>query len=82
MAQARSGVSVARRRLLQAMLAGIASLPCALRAQAPRIPIADMHSHYGMITRRMADAGLAGDMRNRRVAHGNHARVLKSVLRV
>jgi len=63
-----AGAGITRRRLLQAALAGIASLPCALRAQAPRIPIADMHSHYGMISRKMADSGLAEDMRNQRVA--------------
>lgn len=60
--------SVTRRRLLQAALAGIAAAPSALRAQAPRIPLADMHSHYGMITRKMADSGLADEMRNQRVA--------------
>ena len=40
----------------------------ALRAQAPLVPIADVHSHYGMIMRRMADSGLAAEMRSRRVA--------------
>jgi membrane dipeptidase len=38
------------------------------RAQAQRIPIADMHSHYGMITRRVGESGLARDMRDQRVA--------------
>jgi membrane dipeptidase len=37
------------------------------RAQQP-VPIADMHSHYGMIQRKLADSGLAEDMRARRVA--------------
>lgn len=58
-----------RRRLLQAAGALIAAGPLAARAQ-PRspIPIADMHSHYGMFTRRMAESGLAADMRRERVA--------------
>jgi len=58
---------VNRRRLLQAAIALLASAPLAPRAQQ-RIPIADMHSHYGMITRHIADSGLAEDMRSQRVA--------------
>lgn len=57
-----------RRRLLQALGACIASVPVTLRAQQPPIPLADMHSHYGMISRKLADSGLAEDMRNQRVA--------------
>ncbi len=57
-----------RRRVLQAALALAAAGPLAARAQQPRIPIADMHSHYGMILRRFADSGFAEDMRNERVA--------------
>ncbi len=57
-----------RRRLLQAALAFLASAPHALRAQQPPVPIADMHSHYGMITRKIADSGLADDMRSHRIA--------------
>lgn len=52
-------------------MAGLTLTPCALRAQPlqnSRVPIADVHSHYGMITRKMADSGLADDMRNQRVA--------------
>ena len=56
-----------RRRMLQAALACLASVPLGPRAQQ-RIPIADMHSHYGMITRKLADSGLADDMRSQRVA--------------
>ena len=35
--------------------------PSAALAQA-KTPIADVHSHYGMVTRTMADSGLAADM--------------------
>jgi membrane dipeptidase len=56
-----------RRRVLQAAIALLASGPFAARAQQ-RVPIADMHSHYGMITRKGADSGLAEDMRSQRVA--------------
>jgi len=59
-----------RRRLLQAalaLLAGRAPLAGA-QQQQQRIPIADMHSHYGMVTRTMASSGLAEDMRSQRVA--------------
>ena len=57
-----------RRRLLRATVALLTSAPCALRAQQQRTPIADMHSHYGMITRRSGESGLARDMRSQRVA--------------
>lgn len=60
-------VDASRRRALQAGLALLAAGPLAARGQS-RIPIADMHSHYGMITRRLADSGLAEDMRGQRVA--------------
>lgn len=59
--------SLARRRVLQAAAALLAAGPLAARAQQ-RVPIADMHSHYGMITRKIADSGLAEDMRSQRVA--------------
>jgi len=58
---------VNRRRALQAALALLASGPFAARAQQ-RMPIADMHSHYGMILRRFADSGFAEEMRSERVA--------------
>jgi membrane dipeptidase len=51
-----------RRRLLKAAAALLAAGPLAARGQA-RVPIADMHSHYGMITRRSGESGLADDMR-------------------
>jgi len=38
-----------------------------VRAQ-PRLPIADVHSHYGMVTRTLAGSGLADDLRQQRVA--------------
>ena len=58
---------VSRRRMLQAALACLASIPFAVRAQQ-RFPIADMHCHYGMITRKLAESGFADDMRTQRVA--------------
>jgi membrane dipeptidase len=63
---ARPGVS--RRRVLQAAIALLASRSFAAGAQQRPVPIADMHSHYGMITRRMANSGLAEDMRGQRIA--------------
>jgi tetratricopeptide (TPR) repeat protein len=59
-----------RRLLLRAALPALglgALAPLAARA-APAVPIADMHSHYGMITRAMRRSGLAEDMRAERVA--------------
>ncbi len=57
-----------RRRLLKAVATLAIASPFAVRAQSPRVPITDMHSHYGMLSRRMANSGLAGDMREQRVA--------------
>src|SRR5262249_62198482 len=57
-----------RRRFMQAAVGLLVAGPHALRAQPQRIPIADMHSHYGMIRRRVGEAGLASDMRDQRVA--------------
>jgi membrane dipeptidase len=62
------GGGARRRRLLQAAIAALLPVPHALRAQPERVPIADMHSHYGMITRKLAESGLAQDMRSQRVA--------------
>ena len=59
-----------RRLLLRAALPALgfaAWSPLAARA-APPVPIADMHSHYGMITRAMRRSGLAEDMRAQSVA--------------
>lgn len=63
-----AGPGVSRRRVLQAAIALLAAGPYAVRAQQQRVPIADMHSHYGMIKRRMPNSGLAEDMRANRVA--------------
>ncbi|HVE53440.1 MAG TPA: membrane dipeptidase [Ramlibacter sp.] len=41
--------------------------PTCARAQQ-RVPIADMHSHFGMISRRMADSGFAQELRTHGVA--------------
>jgi membrane dipeptidase len=56
-----------RRRFLQAGAALLASQAWPSFAQK-RVPIADMHSHYGMITRRSGESGLADDMRANGVA--------------
>jgi membrane dipeptidase len=56
-----------RRGALRAGLALLAAGPFTARAQQ-RVPIADMHSHYGMISRQMPFSGLAQDMRAERVA--------------
>jgi membrane dipeptidase len=56
-----------RRALLKATLALVAAGPGAVRAQA-RVPIADMHSHYGLISRQFGRAPLADEMRNAGVA--------------
>ncbi|HEY6511204.1 MAG TPA: membrane dipeptidase [Burkholderiaceae bacterium] len=63
----RAGRGLARRRLLQAAGAWLAVGVGAVRAQ-PRLPIADLHSHYGLITRSLATSGLADDLRQQRVA--------------
>ena len=67
-----------RRLLLSAAWPALASCPLVLgplalgplaaRAAAPAVPIADMHSHYGMITRQMRGSRLAEEMRAERVA--------------
>jgi len=56
-----------RRRLLQAAFSCLAASPWRAHAQE-RIAIADMHSHYGMITRKMQDSGFAEDLRSQGVA--------------
>ena len=56
-----------RRALLQAAAALVAGGPWLARAQQ-RVPIADMHSHYGLILRRQGESGFADDMRNHGVA--------------
>src|SRR4029453_4839471 len=60
--------SARRRRLIQAAIALLLPIPSLARAQALRVPIADMHSHFGMITRKLADSGFAEDLRSQRVA--------------
>lgn len=57
---------MSRRRLLQMAGTLLVSGPSAALGQT-KVPIADMHSHYGMITRKMADSGLAADMRSQGV---------------
>lgn len=57
-----------RRLLLQGAAGMLACAAWPVRAAGP-VPIADMHSHYGMITRRqMLDSGFAEDMRSSGVA--------------
>jgi len=57
-----------RRTLLRALLPALALGPFAARGAQPPVPIADIHSHYGMITRAMGRSGLAEDMRAQRIA--------------
>ena len=52
-----------RRQLLQAAGAILAAGPWLVRAQQ-RVPIADMHSHYGLVIRREGESGFGDDMRN------------------
>ena len=59
---------LSRRGLLQATAAWLAIGCGAARAQSTRVPLADMHSHYGLITRSLATSGLADELRNQRVA--------------
>jgi membrane dipeptidase len=58
-----------RRRLLQAAVACVGSTPWLAAAQQP-VAISDMHSHYGMILRRLsnADPAFADELRAQRVA--------------
>lgn len=59
-----------RRRWMQAA-AGATLWPFAAVAGAAAqggIPIADMHSHFGMFHRPLASAELGGELRNHRVA--------------
>jgi membrane dipeptidase len=61
-------ICVKRRRLLQAAAAVLAGSPWLTHAQQ-RVPIADMHSHYGLVTRRNAqESGFADDLRANGVA--------------
>jgi membrane dipeptidase len=55
------GPDIVRRRFLAAAAAAGVALP--LRAQPKGPPIADMHSHYGLIQRSLAFLGLAREMR-------------------
>ncbi|MBL8376307.1 MAG: membrane dipeptidase [Burkholderiales bacterium] len=58
-----------RRRFLgRAFCAALLGSPHLAPAQQLRVPLADMHSHFGLITRRLADSGLAEDMREQGVA--------------
>jgi len=56
-----------RRRELLRLLAALPAWPSLALAQQ-RVPIADMHSHYGLIRRNLSLAGLADDMRAQGVA--------------
>jgi len=61
------GFNRTRRRVLLTVASLLAPMQGARSADA-RIPLADMHSHYGLITRRLESAGLAEEMRSQRVA--------------
>lgn len=58
-----------RRRLLQAAVAWAGAVPSLVEAQLP-VAISDMHSHYGMILRKLsnADPAFAEELRAQRVA--------------
>jgi membrane dipeptidase len=58
-----------RRRWLQATLAlATAPVVAPVVAQQPTIPIADLHSHFGMFSRQLGSSGLAEQLRAHRVA--------------
>jgi membrane dipeptidase len=59
-----------RRRLLQAAASCIVAAPWQCGAQPQRIAIADMHSHWGMVRRRIGDSdpAFAEELRRERVA--------------
>lgn len=59
---------ISRRKLLFAASALVAGAPFYGYAKDARVPISDMHSHYGMSSRRMGDSGLAQEMREQGVA--------------
>lgn len=59
---------ISRRKLLFAASALVAGAPFSGYAKDARVPISDMHSHYGMSSRRMGDSGLAQEMREQGVA--------------
>jgi len=55
-----------RRRVLKLAASLLGAGPLSALAQQ-RVPIADMHSHYGMFSRRGQDSGLAQEMRDQGV---------------
>lgn len=58
-----------RRTFLQAALPALAFAPYAARADAPAVPIADMHSHFGILQRpSMPSVSFAADLRSQHVA--------------
>src|SRR3954465_11022321 len=60
---------ISRRAFLRAMLATLAVGPLIARATDIRIPIADLHSHFGLITRPKLPSGeFAAELRAQRVA--------------
>lgn len=54
-----------RRALLAAALAALAART---RAAGPRVPLADMHSHYGLLQRKLDSSSLAEELREQTVA--------------
>ena len=57
-----------RRKLLFSASALLAGASFSGYAQSVRVPISDMHSHYGMFSRKMGDSGLAEEMRGQGIA--------------
>ena len=58
---------IGRRRLLQAAAGTLAGLAAGMPARG-EVPIADMHSHYGLLQRPLATSALAEEVRDHHVA--------------
>jgi membrane dipeptidase len=59
---------LSRRKLLLSTGAVLAAASFSSNAQPVRVPIADVHSHFGMFSRKMAESGFAEEMRGQRIA--------------
>lgn len=57
-----------QRRTLIAAALGAAASTMPARAQTARVPLADLHSHYGLLQRPLDSSGLAEDLRGQGVA--------------
>ena len=59
---------LSRRKLLLSTGAVLAAASFSSNAQPVRVPIADVHSHFGMFSRKMGESGFAEEMRGQRIA--------------